>query len=96
MSGEKLSFCVLKDDGNNEMSGKKLILCVFKDDRGDHHGGTSFFTTAGGRIGKLESKQTVVCGVHGHQHALECFHPLYNLENSRLGEETYDPQVYDK
>ena len=24
MSGEKLSFCVLKDDGNNEMSGEKI------------------------------------------------------------------------
>ena len=58
--------------------------------------GTSFFTTAGGRIGKLESKQTVVCGVYGLQHALECLHLLYNLENSKLGEEIYDPQVHDK
>ena len=60
MSGEKLSFCVLKDDRNNEMSGEKLSLRVFKDDRGDHHGGTSFFTTAGGHIGNLESKQSDV------------------------------------
>ena len=41
-------------------------------------------------------EQTVGCGVLGLQHAIKRLHLLYNLKNSKLGEEIHDPQGYNK